>query len=245
LARRPLVEPPPTMKRFFENAAVVAQDDGFAILLDGRALRSPARKALLLPSRALADAIAAEWNVQGEKVEPRSMPLAGLANAAIDRIAPEREAFASGLAAYGGSDLLCYRAEGPASLVTRQAEHWDPLLAWARHRYDVDFESVCGIMPRPQPDETLRRLTAAVNARGAFELAGLSPLVTISGSLLIGLALAEGAIDLEQGWAAASLDEQWQAEQWGEDAEAARALAARRADFEAGYRFLRLLQPGA
>jgi chaperone required for assembly of F1-ATPase len=149
--------------------------------------------------------------------------------------------FARGLAAYGESDLLYYRAEGPAPLVRRQAESWDPIIAWAQQRYEAVFELAAGIVHMPQPAETLARLNAAVAAREAFALAGLSPLVTISGSLLIALALAEGAISLDTAWAAATLDERWQAEHWGEDAEAAAALAARRGDFEAGARFLALL----
>jgi chaperone required for assembly of F1-ATPase len=233
MARRPLGENRPVVKRFYERAA--ADADG-AIKLDGKPVRTPGRSPLALPTPALAEAVAAEWNAQGEKIDPRSMPLTGLANAAIDRIAPAHGAFADGLATYGESDLLCYRSEGPARLVERQQAAWDPILGWARRRYDVDFTITTSIVHAPQP-----RLSQAVHTRDAFALAGLSPLVTIGGSLLIGLALAEAAIDLETAWTAAVLDEQWQAENWGEDADAAKALAARRADFEAGHRFLRLL----
>jgi chaperone required for assembly of F1-ATPase len=229
------------MKRFYKEAAARPADGGHEILLDGRPVKTPARERLLLQSEALGTAVAAEWNGQGDTVEPRSMPLTGLANAAIDRVAPDPEAFARGLASYGESDLLCYRAEQPRGLVARQAELWDPLLAWARRRFDVDFEVVSGIMHRPQPAGTVARLSQAVAARSAFELAALSPLVTVSGSLVIALALHEGAIDLEEAWAAASLDEAWQLEQWGADAEAEAALENRRRDFEAGYRFLQLL----
>jgi chaperone required for assembly of F1-ATPase len=226
------------VRRFYRQASV-GEDN--VILLDGRPVKTPSRRDLAPPSRALAEAIADEWNRQGEKVDPRSMPLTGLANAAIDRIAPDPAAFARGLAAYGESDLLCYRAEGPAPLAARQAEYWDPILAWARTRYDVAFETTSGILHRPQPPATVETLGRAVAARGPFELAGLSPLVTVSGSLVIALALAEGAILPDRAWAAASLDEQWQAEKWGEDVEAAAALANRRADFEAASRFLSLL----
>jgi chaperone required for assembly of F1-ATPase len=170
------------------------------------------------------------------------MPLTGLANAAIDRVAPDRDTFAAGLAQYGESDLLCYRAEGPAPLVARQAEHWDPVLGWARRRYDVELKVTQGVMHQPQPEATVARLARAVAARPPFELAGLSPLVTVSGSLIIALALAEGELGVEQAWAAATVDDQWQAEKWGEDAEAVHALANRRRDFEAGARFLNLLQ---
>ncbi|MEA3002253.1 MAG: hypothetical protein QOH81_1041 [Sphingomonadales bacterium] len=229
------------MKRFYREAAAVPGEGGVGILLDGRPVKTPARRLLAVPTAALAEAIAAEWNAQGEEIDPLSMQLTGLANAAIDRVAPDPGAFARGLAAYGESDLLCYRSEGPEPLVRRQEEKWGKLLAWARRRYDVDFEIVAGVMHRPQPAETVERLGRAVAVRDAFRLAALSPLVTVSGSLVVALALAEGEIGLEEAWAAARVDEAWQAEHWGEDPLAAQALAARRRDFEAAYRFLTLL----
>ncbi len=232
------------MKRFYRSAAASPGEKGWTIVLDGRPVRTPGRALLDVPGQDLALAIAEEWNAQSEKIDPRSMPLTGLANAAIDRIAPDRPSFATSLAKYGECDLLCYRAEGPAPLVRRQSALWDPILAWARRRYDVDFVIVTGILHSAQPQHCLAQLNHAVRARSAFELAGLSPLVTISGSLLIALALAEGGISLEAAWAAATLDEQWQAEQWGQDEEAARALSVRRADFEAGARFLALFAEG-
>lgn len=226
------------VKRFYKEAVA---GKGNGILLDGRPVKTPGRAPLAAPNRRLAEAIAEEWAAQGETIDPRSMPLTGLCNAAIDRIAPAKQAFAKGLAAYGESDLLCYRAEGPAPLLARQAEHWDKLLAWARARYDVAFAVTQGILHAPQPVETVRRLAAAVAARDPFQLAGLSPLVTISGSLVIALAVAEVAIGLDAAWAAATVDEQWQADQWGEDEDATRALANRRTDFGAAARFLGLL----
>jgi chaperone required for assembly of F1-ATPase len=229
------------VKRFYEKAAAAPAAGGVALLLDARPVRTPARGALAVPTEELAEAIAAEWNAQGEKIDPRSMPLTGLANAAIDRVAPEQAVFAAGLARYGESDLLCYRAEGPRTLVERQTAAWDPLLAWARRRYDVDFTVTAGIVHRPQPPATVERLAAAVAARDPFRLAALSPLVTISGSLVIALALAEGEIGLEQAWGAAHVDETWQAEQWGEDPLAAEPLENRRREFDAAYRFLTLL----
>ena len=229
------------MRRFYKEVEVRVADCGFALLLDGRPVRTPARQALEVAGRALAEAIADEWRAQGEAIDPRSMPLTCLANAAIDRVAPDAAAFAAGLARFGETDLLCYRAEGPERLVSRQSELWDPILVWARRRYDIELKVNVGIMHRPQPEVSVQRLGRAIGARGPFELAGLAPLVTISGSLLIPLALAEGAIDLDRAWAAASLDDQWQIEQWGDDAEAVLALANRRADFEAGARFLTLL----
>jgi chaperone required for assembly of F1-ATPase len=229
------------MKRFDKKAAAREAEGGHDIALDDRPVRTPAKNALVVPTPALAQAIADEWNAQGEKVEPRSMPLTGLANAAIDRVGPDHEGFVRGLTVYGETDLLCYRADGPDGLVARQAAHWDPLLAWARARYEADFAVALGIVHKAQPDETVERLRAAVEARDGFALAALSPLVTISGSLIIALALAEGAVDLEGAWSAATVDETWQAEHWGEDTEEAKRLAARRIDFDAAYRFLTLL----
>lgn len=229
------------MKRFYKEAAIRASEAGWEILLDERPVKTPARAALAVPTEALALAIAAEWDAQGETIDPRAMPFTGLANAAIDRVVPDPEAFARSLAAYGESDLLCYRADHPELLVARQAEHWGPLLAWARRRFDIDFEIVEGIMHRPQHENTVRQLAHAVSARDPFALAALSPLITISGSLVIALALVEGAIALDEAWSVATVDEAFQAEQWGEDAEATAVLDARRRDFVAAHRFLALL----
>ena len=229
------------MKRFYKQATVSPEEGGVAILLDGRPVRTPARNLLRLPTEELAEEIAAEWNAQGEKIDPHAMPLTGLANAAIDRVAPDPAAFGRSLAEYGESDLLCYRAEGPQSLVERQSRVWDPLLGWARTRFAVEIETTAGVMHRRQPARTVAMLGRAVAARGPFQLAGLAPLVTIAGSLIIALALAEGAIGLETAWDAAMLDEAWQAEQWGVDPLAAASLENRRREFEAAYRFLTLL----
>ena len=226
------------MKRFWKEVAVTA-DNGIA--LDGRPVRTPGRAGLIAPTAALANAIAGEWRDVGETLDPRAMPLTGLSNAAIDRIAPDPLPHALGLAAYGESDLLVYRADSPPALVERQAAAWDPPLGWARARYDVHFTLASGVMHRPQPPATLARLGEAVAALDAWRLAGLTPVVTITGSLVLGLALVEGAIDADAGWAAAQVDEDWQAEHWGEDALAAQARANRRADYDAGIRFLATL----
>jgi chaperone required for assembly of F1-ATPase len=226
------------MKRFWKDVAVDAER---GVRLDGKPLRTPGRVALLLPTTALAEAVAAEWQDCGETVDPRAMPLTGLANAAIDRIAPDPAAFAAGLASYAESDLLCYRADEPEELAARQHAAWDPLLDWARHRYDVHFEIVTGIMHRAQPPATLARLGEAVAARGAFELAALSPIVTIGGSLVAALALIEGAATAEAVWTAALVDEDFQADRWGRDPLAEAAAAVRRQDYDAGVRLLGLL----
>jgi chaperone required for assembly of F1-ATPase len=229
------------MKRFYKKVTVEPVADGHAIRLDGRTVKTPARAELVLPTQALAAAVAAEWEAQGEDIEPRSMPLTGLANAAIDRVAPDIHAFAKGLAAYAETDLLCYRADSPAALVGHQAESWDPLIDWAQQRYDIGLEIVHGIMHQPQSPETVARLAAAVHALDPWRLAALQPLVTIAGSLIIALALAEGELGVEHGFAAAHLDELWQAEQWGEDEFAIQAREHRRVDFKAAARFLALL----
>lgn len=226
------------MKRFWTDVTV---DADRAIRLDDRPVRTPGRAPLALPTPALAQAIAAEWRGVGETLDPRAMPLTGLANAAIDRVAPDPHAFAASLATYAESDLLYYRAESPAELIAREAAAWDPLLAWARDRYDVHFETVHGIMHRPQPEATLARLTDAVASRTAFSLVALQPIVTIAGTLVGALALAEKAVDADTLWTAAIVDEAWQAELWGEDAEAVQTRATRRRDFDAAVRFLTLL----
>jgi chaperone required for assembly of F1-ATPase len=227
------------MRRFYKHAAATP-DHGVA--LDGRPVRTPGRVPLVAPGAALAEAIAAEWAAQGDQIDPRAMVLTGLANAAIDRVAPDPAGFARGLSVYGESDLLCYRAEGPEPLVRRQAAAWDPLLAWAASRYDIAFTVTAGIVHRSQPAETLDRLAAATAARHPFILSGLSPLVTISGSLVAALAVTEGALTADAVWDAVTIDERWQAEQWGEDGLATQALEARRVDFMTAVRFVSLAQ---
>ena len=229
------------MKRFWKDVTVEPGKEGWAVKLDGRPVKTPARAALAVPSEVLAEAIAEEWRAVGETIDPRAMPLTGLANAAIDRVAPDPSAFASKLAEYAEGDLACYRAEGPSALVARQESSWDPLLAWARRRYDLDFATTSGLMHVAQPPATVERLSHAVAALDPFRLAGLSPLVTIGGSLVAALAVLENAITPEEAWEAVSVDDRWQFEQWGADAEAQTAMENRRRDFLAAARFLDLL----
>ena len=229
------------MKRFYREVTLVAADPAWQVALDGRPVRTPGRSPLDLPTAALADAVAAEWAAQGDTLEPATMPLTGFAYAAIDRVTPDVPAFAAGLAAFAETELLCYRADGPASLVARQAAGWDPLLAWARGRYDIDFAVTTGIVHAPQPPATLARIAAAYTALDPFRLAALHPVVTISGSAVIGLAVAEGRLDAAGAWTAGNLDELWQAEQWGRDPLAAAAEAERQASLAAAVRLLGLL----
>ena len=226
------------MKRFYKE---VSTTDAHGILLDGRPVKTPARALLTLPNARLAKAVAAEWAAQGEDIRPQDMPFTGLANAAIDRVGPDHAAFAAGLAQYGETELLCYRADAPPELVARQAQRWDPLLAWAGKAYDVSFTLVTGIMHQPQPMATVMRLGDAVAAAPPFALAALSPIITIGGSLVLGLAVLDEAVLPEDAFALAHLDDLWQVEQWGEDDLALAARAVRRRDFLAACEFLALL----
>ena len=229
------------MKRFWTDVTTEAAEGGWSIRLDGRPVQTPARALLVLPTTGLADAIAGEWQAVGADIDPRAMPLTGLANAAVDKVAPDRQAFANGLARYAEADLACYRAEWPPELVEQQAAGWDPLLAWGRRRYDVDFATTTGLLHVAQPPATIERLIHEVAALGPFQLSGLSPLVTIGGSLVAALAVFEKAYSAGDAWSAVSLDDRWQLEQWGSDAEAELALDNRRQDFLAAGQFLDLL----
>jgi chaperone required for assembly of F1-ATPase len=227
------------MKRFYKEAVVTAER---GIALDGRPVKTPAKAPLILPTEAMAQAVAAEWQAQGALIDPARMPFTGLANAAIDRIAPDPGRFAAGLSTYAESELLCYRAGDPPPLVARQADRWDPLLAWACARFDVAFTLVTGVMHQPQPLQTLETLGNSVRSYPAFILAALSPLVTISGSLVLALALLEGVLTPDAAFDAAFLEELWQEELWGADDLALQTRALRRADFHAAFTFNLLYQ---
>ncbi len=229
------------MKRFYKLASVTSDAAPFGIALDGRPLRTPARAVLALPTLALADAVAAEWQAQGDEIKPRAMVLTGLANAAIDRVAPGLDNFADALARFAENELLAYRADSPALLVARQAAAWDPWLDWARRRYDVEFAVTAGIIHVPQPAATLARMVAAFRAMDAFRLAALHPIVTICGSAVLGLAMAEAVLDADAAWQTSHLDELWQAEQWGNDPLAEAGHKERQAELASAVRMLALL----
>lgn len=224
-------------RRFWKAATTAPVDGGYGVFLDGRPLMTPAKGALALPTPGLAEMVAAEWNAQHETIRPDTMPATRAANAAIDKVMPQFDEVAAIVAAYAESDLLCYRAESPAGLVARQAEAWDPLLEWSARCHGVRWVVTKGIMPCAQPAETLERMAAIVRGFGPFELTALHELVALSGSLVIGLALAGGVADAQSLWDASRIDEDWQIEQWGEDAEAAALTAARRAGFFAAADF--------
>ena len=229
------------MKRFWKQAEAVRQDGGWGIALDGRPVRTPARAPLVVESKALAEAIAVEWDAQGEDIDPTAMPLTGIANAAIDLASPDPAAFAEPIAAYAESDLFCYRDDRDPALQAEQAGAWNPLLAWAEQRHGVEFTLAQGVLPVDQPEATVAALRGAVLAQDAFRLAALTPIVTIGGSLVAGLALADNVFTADHLWNAVSLDELYQECRWGADSEAQKARARREADWHNAARFLRLL----
>ena len=226
------------MKRFYTQVEV---SDERGILLDGKPVRTPKRAPLILPSDRVANAVADEWRAQGEKIDPRSMPCTGLSNAAIDIIAPDPVTFAASLTAYADTDALCYRAVDPPELIARQNAAWDPMIEWARRRYDASFIMVSGIIHQPQPPASVARISAAMEASNAFELAGLAPIVTISGSLIASLALFERVISARHAFDICHLDELWQVEKWGEDYFGTQTREAHRAEFIGAAHFLTLL----
>jgi chaperone required for assembly of F1-ATPase len=230
------------MRRFYRAAAVTRSAGGFGVALDGKPMRTPAGRPLTLPSEPLAAAIAAEWQAQDEKVKPLTMPIMRLVATAIDRVAAERKRVVDEIAAYAASDLVCYRAGDNAELCRRQTETWQPLLDWLRRRYDVSLAVTEGVIPVAQPAEALARLRAVVAAQDDFALTALHALVTTAGSLVVALAMLEGETGLDAGYAASQLDELYQAEQWGEDAEAAARRKALYDDLAAALRFLALLR---
>jgi chaperone required for assembly of F1-ATPase len=229
------------VKRFWKEVAVVADDGGWGIALDGRPVRTPQRAPLAVASIALAEAVAAEWRDVSETIDPAAMPMTGLTNAAIDLATPDLMAFAAPVAAYAESDLFCYRDARDAALQAEQAAAWNPLLAWAEARYAIEFTLTQGVLPVDQPDATITVLQDAVLAQDAWRITALTPLVTIGGSLVAGLALLENALDADALWEAVSLDDLYQERRWGADSEAQKARAAHKRDWDNAARFLTLL----
>lgn len=231
-------------RRFWTTAHVVPETGGFGIRLDDRPLRTPAGAALVVPTEALAAAIASEWDALDGEIRPELLPFTRAANVAIDRIAANPAPVVAAIADYGASDLVCYRAAEPAGLAARQADGWDPWLLWSAQWLDAPLVAVTGVMHTAQPQASLDALAAAVAAEDALGLAALHELVVLSGSLVLGLAVARGALDPATAWELSRIDETWQAEQWGRDAEAEAAAAVRRDDFLRAAR-LKALASGA
>lgn len=225
-------------KRFWKDAESRAVEGGFGVFLDGRPLRTPAKAPLVVPTFALAEAIAAEWAAQEDRINPQQMPATRAANAAIDKVQGQKEEVSRLVAAYGETDLICHRAEAPKELVARQAAAWDPLVQWAADVLGARLEVTTGVMHRPQPPESLAIFAARLDALDAFELTALHDLVAMSGSLVIGLAAEAGFLPPEDLWRRSRIDEDWQAEQWGEDAEAKALAESRRVAFMDAWHFL-------
>lgn len=230
------------MRRFWKSVSLEPGISGHGLRLDGRPLKTPMRGELYLTTRALADAVVAEWEAVGEVIDPSAMPITGFANAAIDHVAPDRAGFAAAIAAYAESDALCYRAEPDEPLAPKQAEIWDPWLDWAQARYDVSFRIVHGVLHQPQPESTLEKLSAVVSAKGIFELAAMAKLAHLAGSLVAVLAVVEQAGSPEALWQAVCLEELWQEQNWGADHWAQKNRADREAEFMGAARFLELLR---
>lgn len=229
------------MKRFYKAVTCEPVNDGFAIQLDGRPVKTPARNPLHLPTSELAEAIAAEWAAQDEDIDPATMPLTALAQGALDPVAEERERILGRITAFADSDMLYYRADdNQQALADHQAARWDPLLDWARQRYDVGFTLIQGIRHQSQPDETIKRLSAAVAAQDDFTLAAMLSLVGLAGSLVVVLALVEGAYDADTLWPLVNLEELWQEKQWGRDDMAVATRGMKQAEFNAAAQFLTL-----
>lgn len=234
------------MKRVYKSVAVGAAADGngFAVQLDGRPVRSPGQRPLTVPARALAEAVAAEWDAQGDRVDARSMPMTGFAATVVDRVSPQRDFVVTELAGYGGSDLLCYLADEPAELTARQEAAWAPLRDWASQALGARLRPTAGVMPVTQSPDSLAALRRAVEALGDWELAPLHTLTTVTGSLVLGLAVLHGRLDAAAAYAASEVDEAFQIEQWGMDREAEQRRRARRAEVAEAAKFVELLRTG-
>jgi chaperone required for assembly of F1-ATPase len=232
------------MRRFWREAGVMSVAGGFEVRLDGRPVRTPAKAPLVVPGAALANAIAAEWDAQDEAVKPLTMPLTRLANSAVDTVAVEHAAVAERVAAYGGTDLVCYRAEAPDGLVARQAAAWDPLVDWAAVALAAPLTIGTGVVYIAQPDASLDALTRVVSALDFWDLAALHELVALSGSLVIGLAAIRTDRPREALWAASRVDEDWQQDLWGVDEEAAELAAVKARAFLDAARFFDLRHAG-
>jgi chaperone required for assembly of F1-ATPase len=236
-------------KRFYETAEAAPFESQFAVALDGKPVFTPAKSRLQLPTRAAAEAVAAEWQAQGAEIDPTTMPLTRILNAALDGVAKNKEAVAAEIVQYAGSDLVCYRAEGPESLVAAQAEAWDPILAFAAATMGARFHCIEGIVHMAQPPAALEAVAAAVaritdiGAGSVLALACLNVMTTLTGSALIPLAHVGGLLSLDEAWGAAHVDEDFQTRLWGTDAEALARRAQRFAEMAAADRLWQLVQP--
>lgn len=230
-------------KRFWTEASIEKVEGGYTVRLDGRPVKTPAKTLLVVPTKALAERIAAEWDAQDDAIDPGTMPFTRSANAALDKVAQQRGEVADLIAAYGDADLTCYRADSPAELVARQAEAWDPLLEWIGQRYGVQLVPVSGVMHQPQDASTLKVLSDETHALDDFALTAFHDLVGMSGSLVIGLAALENLHPAKHLWALSRIDETYQEELWGKDDEASEVAAKKESDFLHAKSFYDLSRP--
>ena len=231
----------PLAKRFYKAATAEARNGAFAVLLDGRPVRTPKKAFLQVATLPLAKAMAAEWARQETEINPARMPLTRLVNTAIDGVTGRAAEVAAEVVQYAGTDLLCYRAAGPAALVARQAKSWDPIIAWAEKWIGRRLILTEGVVHVTQPPTTLERFAEKLNGRNAFELSALHVMTTLTGSALLALAHAEGLLTVRATWTAAHIDEDYQIEKWGTDFEAEHRRATRWRDMEAAGQLLALL----
>lgn len=229
-------------KRFWKASEVVEAQDkpGFIVQLDGRILRTPAKAELIAPTLEMAQEIAAEWDAQEGVINPNTMPFTRSANAAIDKVRIQHAEVADMIADYGDSDLLCYRADAPEELIARQAGGWNPILDWAEKEFGTRLTVHTGVIHSAQPANAIAILRDKVHALGPFQLTAIHDLVSLSGSLILGLACARGAIDPDEAWALSVIDDTWQQEQWGADEEATKMAAIKRDSFLHAKRFFDL-----
>jgi len=229
----------PNLRKRFYQAVTVGEGTPYPILLDGRAVKTPVGGALAAPVRSLAEAIASEWDIQGERIDPATMPFTRLANTIIDGVAPNPEPVRQEIAKYLGSDLVCYRAATPEGLVARQAQHWDPVLAWAREAHGACFVLSEGVMFVAQPDNAVAAARAAIPS-DPWRLGAVSAITTLTGSALIALAVAAKQLSVDEAWAAAHVDEDWNMDFWGRDELAMQRRTARFVEMQAAGTVLRL-----
>lgn len=228
--------------RFYKEVAVAAEGGGYAVLLDGKPIRTPQKTQLLLPNEQFANAVASEWRAQSAKVDPAIMPVTRLANTALDGVAANREAVIAEIVGYGKTDAICYRADVPEELATLQARTWDPLLNWAESRFDAALICTRGLRFVKQPDEAVMALQNAVAKYDAFGLAALATAASICHSLVVALALAEGRLDPHQAYQAAHIEAEYQAGRWGHDEEATARASARESELNAASLVLESLR---
>ena len=231
---------PSLPKRFYKDVAIADEGGRAGLRLDGKPVKTPGKAQLSVPGKALAEAIAEEWRAQGERIDPRTMPLTKLANSAIDGIEGRTEAVVDDIMAHARADLLCYRADGPEGLVAQQAKQWDPVLAWAKEALQAPLTLAQGIVHVAQPEDSIAALRKEVAGLDAFSLAALHVLTSLTGSALLGLAILLKRLTPEEAWAAAHVDEDFQIGKWGEDEEAVERRRLRKAEFDAAARALEL-----